>query len=95
LSKDEDGYLLGCCAIALMMEAADTHETSVNVYQTTWRNNPEDSHLHIAAVITSNITSEDVYEFITHIFSSVLRTIENRRSEIVDLGRRVDLPLGT
>jgi hypothetical protein len=33
-------------AIALMMEAASTSETSVNFYQTTWRNNPEDSHLH-------------------------------------------------
>jgi hypothetical protein len=33
-------------AIALMMEAASTSETSVNFYQTTRRNNPEDSHLH-------------------------------------------------
>jgi hypothetical protein len=29
-----------------MMEAASTSETSVNFYQTTWRNNPEDSHIH-------------------------------------------------
>jgi hypothetical protein len=29
-----------------MMEAASTSETSVNFYQTTRRNNPEDSHLH-------------------------------------------------
>jgi hypothetical protein len=28
-----------------MMEAASTSETSVNFYQTTRRNNPEDSHL--------------------------------------------------
>jgi hypothetical protein len=28
-----------------MMEAASTSETSVNFYQTTQRNNPEDSHL--------------------------------------------------
>jgi hypothetical protein len=34
------------CAIALMMEAASTSETSVNFYQTTRRNNPEDSHLY-------------------------------------------------
>jgi hypothetical protein len=33
-------------ATALMMEAANTSETSVNFYQTTQRNNPEDSHLH-------------------------------------------------
>jgi hypothetical protein len=32
--------------IALMMEAASTSETSVNFYQTTRRNIPEDSHLH-------------------------------------------------
>jgi hypothetical protein len=32
--------------IALMMEAASTSKTSVNLYQTTWRNTPEDSHLH-------------------------------------------------
>jgi hypothetical protein len=32
--------------MALMMEAASTYETSVNFYQTTRRNNPEDSHLH-------------------------------------------------
>jgi hypothetical protein len=30
-----------------MMEAASTSETSVNIYQTTPRYNPEDSHLHI------------------------------------------------
>jgi hypothetical protein len=33
--------------IALLMEAIDTSETSVNFYQTTRPNNPEDSHLHI------------------------------------------------
>jgi hypothetical protein len=32
--------------IALMMEAARTSEKSVNFYQTTRRNNPEDSHLY-------------------------------------------------
>jgi hypothetical protein len=31
--------------IALMMEAANTSETSVNFYQTTRHNNSEDSHL--------------------------------------------------
>jgi hypothetical protein len=28
------------------MEAVSTSETSVNFYQTTWRNIPEESHLH-------------------------------------------------
>jgi hypothetical protein len=32
--------------IALMMEATSTSETSVNFYQTTRCNNPEDSQLH-------------------------------------------------
>jgi hypothetical protein len=38
-------YRLFRSAIALMMEAASTSETLANFYQTTWRNNPEDSHL--------------------------------------------------
>jgi hypothetical protein len=33
--------------VAVMMEAAGTSETSVNFYQTTRRNIPEDSHLQI------------------------------------------------
>jgi hypothetical protein len=32
--------------IALMLEAASSSETSVNLYKSTRRNNPEDSHLH-------------------------------------------------
>jgi hypothetical protein len=39
--------VLAASIIALMMEAASTFETSVNFYQTTRRNNPEDSHLQI------------------------------------------------
>jgi hypothetical protein len=36
-----------CCAIiALMLEISGTSETSVNFYQTTWCNTPEDSHPH-------------------------------------------------
>jgi hypothetical protein len=33
--------------IALLMKAASTSEASVNFYQTTRRNNPEDSQQHI------------------------------------------------
>jgi hypothetical protein len=39
----------GACCLhcqALMMAAASTSETSVNIFQTTRRNDPEDSHLH-------------------------------------------------
>jgi hypothetical protein len=32
--------------ITLTMEAASTSEMNVNFFQTTWRNNTEDSHLH-------------------------------------------------
>jgi hypothetical protein len=38
--------VLAFSIIVLMMEAASTFEMSENVYQTTWHNNPEDSHLH-------------------------------------------------
>jgi hypothetical protein len=38
--------------IALMMDAASTSETSENFYQTTRRNNPEDSHLHVQNLFT-------------------------------------------
>jgi hypothetical protein len=37
----------GTCCLhdVLMMKAASTSETPLNFYQTTWRNNPEDSHI--------------------------------------------------
>jgi hypothetical protein len=37
--------------IALMMATASTSETSVNFHQTTQRNNPEDSHLHLLSYL--------------------------------------------
>jgi hypothetical protein len=40
--------------IALMMEAVSASETSVNFYETTRRNLPEDSHLHSFIYLTSN-----------------------------------------
>jgi hypothetical protein len=43
----EDTSLLVCVStIAFMMEAVSTSGQSLNVYQTTRRNNPENSHLH-------------------------------------------------
>jgi hypothetical protein len=36
--------------IALMMEAASASEILVNFYQTTWRNIPENGHLHVCIV---------------------------------------------
>jgi hypothetical protein len=36
--------------------AANASETSVNVYQTAWRNNREDSHLHALLFLKRNVT---------------------------------------
>jgi hypothetical protein len=38
--------LVASIIVALMMEAASTSETSVNFYQKTRGNNPEDGHRH-------------------------------------------------
>jgi hypothetical protein len=37
-----------CLDIALMMEAVSSSQKLVNIYETTRRNNPEDSHLQVA-----------------------------------------------
>jgi hypothetical protein len=42
--------------IPLMKEAASTSETSVHFYQTTRRNNPEDSHLHTRNAMMTTMT---------------------------------------
>jgi hypothetical protein len=53
--------------IALMMEAASTSETSVNLNRTTRRNNPKDGHLHpwvlfvLCTTRHSFLTSRSVY----------------------------------
>jgi hypothetical protein len=44
------------CLFALMIEAVSTSETSDSFYKTTWRNIPEDQHLHIR--LRENLTSE-------------------------------------
>jgi hypothetical protein len=39
---------MGCCrVITLILKAANTSETSVNLYQNIRRNNPEDSHFYV------------------------------------------------
>jgi hypothetical protein len=43
------GFRSACCLLlqdTLVMKAASTFETSVNLYKTKWRKIPEDSHLH-------------------------------------------------
>jgi hypothetical protein len=43
--------LAASITIALMMETASTSKASVNFYQTTRRNNPEDSHLQVGYTV--------------------------------------------
>jgi hypothetical protein len=42
----EDGCLLGCCVVCLLLGAANISETSANIYHTTRRSILEDSYLH-------------------------------------------------
>jgi hypothetical protein len=61
-------------AIALMMEATSISETSVNFYQNTWHNNPENSHLHTRR--RENLKShKDFFEIV--LFLMTLRCIHN------------------
>jgi hypothetical protein len=48
--------------IAVMMEAVSTSETLVNFYQTSRRNNPEDSRLHTRR--RENLKSQLVDSFV-------------------------------
>jgi hypothetical protein len=58
--------------IALIMENARTSETPVNFYQTSWRNNPEESHLqkhsssiniiHLGIIFTMHILVVSRYD---------------------------------
>jgi hypothetical protein len=59
--------------IALMMETERTSETLVNFYQTTWRYNPEDSHLLCTCSSRSSL-SEDHLESpsISVVFSATI-----------------------
>jgi hypothetical protein len=45
-----------------MMKASTFCETSVNIYQSTPCNNPEESHLHLAAVRIKNLEYYEVDE---------------------------------
>jgi hypothetical protein len=52
-------FLLLRRAVWFIMEAASTSETSVNFYQTTRRNNPEDSHLDTRSI--ENLKTHPVF----------------------------------
>jgi hypothetical protein len=44
--------------LALLMEAVNTSETSVDFYHTTWRSNPEDSHLQVKYIRNKRTQAE-------------------------------------
>jgi hypothetical protein len=62
-----EGRNCDCCVTRAIMEAARTSETSVNFYQATWRNNPEDCHLHGTVLFS--------YKILTCLFDIYLESI--------------------
>jgi hypothetical protein len=54
-------------AIALMMEAASTSETWMKFYQTTWRNSPEDGHLHTVWVTEQSIAFKFNFTYVLYV----------------------------
>jgi hypothetical protein len=63
-------------SIIRVMEAASTSETLVNIYQTTWCNNPEDSHPH-------NRSCENLKSHRLRMFKNrVLRTFGPKQEEV-------------
>jgi hypothetical protein len=53
--------VLAAPIIALMMETASTSETLVNFYQTSRRNNPENSNLQIIFYLFNGVLSSSDY----------------------------------
>jgi hypothetical protein len=53
-------------SIALIMVAASTSETSVNFYQTTRRNNPEDSHIQVESSLHIDISLRSILILSSH-----------------------------
>jgi hypothetical protein len=56
---------------ALIIEAVSTSETSVNLYQTTRRNNPEDRHLH--TLLTHFLSCDTVLAGVWYVFYASFR----------------------
>jgi hypothetical protein len=66
--------------MALMKETANISETSANVYQITWSNNPEDSHLHtrrrdnLNSQLTSMYFQQPKLKYVDVMFKRVLKS---------------------
>jgi hypothetical protein len=63
-----------------MMEAASTFQSSVNFYHNTWRNNPEDIHLHRVlgaqlATRKANYLICELYSYLTYLLKQPLTTL--------------------
>jgi hypothetical protein len=90
----EDGCLLAL--IALMIEAVRTSETTVNIYQTTLRNIPEDSHLHTRRcenLKSQSVTGWDGLDVVGKITFWPLPRIEPRPSRLSYDGKLSGRPL--
>jgi hypothetical protein len=72
--------------IALMKEAARTSETSVNFYQTTRRNIPEDSNLHTRRC--ENLKSY----LVNRVFVSIINRVNGSRNADSEISREVANP---
>jgi hypothetical protein len=59
-----------------MKEAVSTSEKSVNFYQTTWRNIPEESHLHTHR--RENLKSHTTYLLVDYTTSPMLQIAETQ-----------------
>jgi hypothetical protein len=64
-SNTEDGCLLGCCAVYSGRSLPQFQRCYF--YRTTWRNNPEDSHLHTRH--RENVKSESAITLFLHLLN--------------------------
>jgi hypothetical protein len=67
-----------------MMEAARTSETLVNFYKTTWRSNPEDSHLR-RKIRPSN--GSDFFKVLKQTMDKVQNKESNNKVERIQHGK--------
>jgi hypothetical protein len=63
-------FIIRASVIALMVEAASVSEMSVNLYQTTWCNIPEDSH-HLIFNQLFNYVTKYLYYGVAHMLSEI------------------------
>jgi hypothetical protein len=76
-----------------MMEAASTHETSVNFYQTTQHYNPEDSHLQEEGSLclplmqetggVSQVHKEDTFHVCRREYVRYLLTVGTKKTKLL------------